>query len=74
MSILLGLFPHQSGAKLGITGIKAFTFKKAISTSPYQIFGVVQLGVDASSSSDPDLYTPDGKELALFYLYNNGDI
>ncbi len=42
MSVLLGLFPHASGAKLGITGIRALSFKKIKSTSvAKEVFGVV---------------------------------
>ena len=44
VSVLMGLFPHESGAKLAITGIKALSFKKLVNTYPNSVFGVVQIG------------------------------
>ena len=41
-SVVLGLYPHESGAKLQITGIKAMSFKKILSTTETrEVFGVV---------------------------------
>lgn len=75
MSVLLGLFPHESGANLAITGILALSFKKLKNSSiPKEVFGVVQIGSGLASTTDQSGYIPDGTELAFFYLRDDGTI
>jgi hypothetical protein len=75
MSVLLGVFPHESGANLAITGILALSFKKLKNSSiPKEVFGVVQIGSGLASTTDQSGYIPDGTELAFFYLRDDGTI